>query len=97
MSERKEHMREEADVFVVLPGGYGTWDEMFDVVASGTVGEHKKPLICINAFGYYNDLMAQIEKMSTLAFAPKHQSYKAHFVETAEACVELISSNFSSK
>lgn len=90
MSERKKRMREEADLFIVLPGGYGTLDEMCDVIAAGTVGEHKKKLICINEDGFYDDLLRQIEKMKQQAFAPKHESYKPIFVSTIKECFESI-------
>lgn len=93
MSERKQKMREIADVFVVLPGGYGTLDEMFDVIAAGTVGEHKKPLFCVNEEGFFDDLLKQIEKMKQEAFAPKHESYKPIFVENWQECVGSITHN----
>ena len=50
MCERKRKMRETADCFICLPGSYGTLDEMFDVIASGTVGEHNKPIAVLNSF-----------------------------------------------
>ena len=53
MSERKQKMREEADCFVCLPGSYGTMDEMMDVVASGTVMEHCKPVFVLNYKGKF--------------------------------------------
>lgn len=90
MSERKKRMREEADVFVVLPGGYGTMDEMFDIIAAGTVGEHRKPLICVNEGGFFDDLLRQIEKMRQEAFTPKHESYKPIFVNNWRECIEEI-------
>lgn len=55
MSDRKATMKELADVFVVLPGSYGTLDEMFDVIYCNIVGEHKKQLIVVNENGFYDD------------------------------------------
>ncbi len=83
-------MREIADVFVVLPGGYGTLDEMFDVIASGSVGEHRKPLFCLNYKGFYNSLIQLSAEMKAGAFIPKEESYKPTFVETVEECFEKI-------
>jgi len=91
MNERKKRMKEEADVFVVLPGGYGTLDEMFDVIASGTVGEHKKSLICVNEDEFYKDLLSQVEKMKTECFTPKNESYKPVFVQSIDECMNQIS------
>jgi uncharacterized protein (TIGR00730 family) len=52
MSERKEQMKSISDFFIVLPGSYGTLDEMLDIITSGIVGEHKKPLI-ISESGWF--------------------------------------------
>ena len=90
MSERKKRMKQETDVFVVLPGGYGTLDEMFDVIASGTVGEHKKPLICLNMNGFYDSLIELTQQMKFGAFIPKEEKYKPIFVNTLEECLQKI-------
>lgn len=90
MSERKKRMKEMADAFVVLPGGFGTLDEMFDVIASATVGEHKKPLICLNYNGFYNRLIQLADEMRTGYFIPKEEKYKPIFVNSVEECLERI-------
>lgn len=90
MSERKKRMKEIVDLFVVLPGGYGTLDEMFDVIASATVGEHKKPLICLNYGGFYEELIQLSEKMKRGAFIPEVEVYKPIFVDTLDECWEVI-------
>jgi len=90
MAERKRIMREEADCFIVLPGSYGTLDELFDVVASGTIGEHKKPLYIINLFGFYNDLQTLSEKMHRLNFLPVEETYKPVFVDSLEQLQEYL-------
>lgn len=90
MSERKKQMLAISDVFVVLPGSFGTLDEMFGVVASGMVGEHTKPLICINENGFYDRLIAHIDFMQTQCSAAKSAHYQPVFVESVEACLEKI-------
>lgn len=90
MSERKKRMKLESDLFLVLPGGYGTLDEMFDVIASGTVGEHKKPVIVFNFNGFYDNLLLLTEQMKAGAFIPVEESYKPVFVNTMDECFELI-------
>lgn len=92
MSERKARMKELADIFVVLPGSYGTLDEMLDVVASGIVGEHNKPLIIINQDGFYDLLLAQVEKMRQENFIPATENYKPLVVSGIDACMELFKS-----
>lgn len=84
MSERKQKMRELADCFVCLPGSYGTLDEMMDVISSGVVGEHHKPVFILNHDHYYDDLLAMIAKMHRLSFLPKNEVYKPIFVNTLD-------------
>lgn len=95
MSERKKRLKEEADMFVVLPGGYGTLDEMFDVIASATVGEHKKPLICLNYQGFYKELIQFSEKLKRGGFMPEDEVYKPIFVDTVAECLQVIQSKAS--
>lgn len=61
LAERKEMMIEYADVFIALPGGFGTLDEVFEVLALATVEAHDKKLIIVNTNGYYTHLLAHIE------------------------------------
>lgn len=86
MSDRKATMKEMADVFVVLPGSYGTLDEMFDVIAAAIVGEHKKQLIVVNENGFYDDLMRQIERMIDEKFIPV-VNYKPLIVSNISDCI----------
>lgn len=95
MSERKAQMKALADVFVVLPGSYGTLDEMLDIVASGIVGEHKKPLIIINQDGFYNPFFNQIDFMRSELFIPTEEKYKPLVAQNITHCFELI--DFSDK
>ena len=90
MSNRKQKMKDLADCFVCLPGSYGTLDEMFDVIASGTVGEHNKPVFILNYKGFYNGIKAEVGHMRTLNFLPKQDTYSPVFVETIEALTTQI-------
>ncbi|MFV0471591.1 MAG: TIGR00730 family Rossman fold protein [Paludibacteraceae bacterium] len=90
MAERKKKMQEIADIFIVLPGNYGTLDEMFSVVASGLVGEHNKPLLCVNENHFYESLIAQIEFMQVQCSTAKKQDYKPIFVQSVKECINKI-------
>lgn len=92
MSERKAHMKELTDVFIVLPGSYGTLDEMLDIVASGVVGEHKKPLIIVNQDGFYDLFLNQIDLMRNELFIPSEERYKPLISKDIYHCMELINS-----
>jgi uncharacterized protein (TIGR00730 family) len=90
LSDRKLIMKEKSDVFIVLPGSFGTLDEMLDVIASGIVGEHKKPLIILNQDGFYNLFLEQIDVMRNEKFIPSTENYQAFVVRNIEHCIEII-------
>lgn len=90
MSERKQRMRDEADVFVCLPGSYGTLDEMMDVTSSAIVGEHHKAVLVLNYKGFYEPLKQQIEHMKKLQFIPANEHYCPVFVDTLNELYEQI-------
>ena len=61
LSDRKQLMMEQSDVFIALPGGIGTVDEIFTVVASATIGYHQKTVILYNMKGFWDSLMALLD------------------------------------
>lgn len=62
MHERKALMENLADGFIALPGGYGTLDEMFEIITWRAIGIHSKPAIFFNINHYYDDLINFIKK-----------------------------------
>jgi len=84
MAERKQMMRDVADCFVCLPGSYGTLDEMYDVIASGTVGEHHKPIIIVDYKQFYAGIRAEAEHMRSLQFLPEQEAYTPVYVDTLD-------------
>ena len=58
---RKARMAELADAFVAMPGGYGTLEELFEVVTWAQIGYHHKPIGLLNVAGFYNPLLAMID------------------------------------
>ena len=90
MCERKQRMKDLADCFVCLPGSYGTLDEMMDVVASGTVDEHRKPCFVLNYQGFYEGLKQQTEHMRKLSFLPQEEQYAPQFVDTIEELIDKL-------
>lgn len=61
MSERKQLLEEKADAFVALPGAFGTMDELFELITDAQLGLHHKPVAILNAFGFYDHLLAQLQ------------------------------------
>jgi len=69
MHERKQLMAEQADAFVVLPGGYGTLDEMFEIITWRQLGLHDKPLVLADLFGYWAPLAELLDTIIDTGFA----------------------------
>ena len=62
MHERKEIMAERSDACIALPGGVGTLEELLEVITWKQLGIYLKPIIILNVDGYYDALLAQLEK-----------------------------------
>ncbi|NCC98274.1 MAG: TIGR00730 family Rossman fold protein [Bacteroidia bacterium] len=92
LAQRKEMMQEYADVFVVLPGGIGTLDELFSALACCVVGEISKPIIILNQNGIYDNLQQQMIRMTQEGFIPKKPQFQAQFVDNVELCIKALSS-----
>jgi uncharacterized protein (TIGR00730 family) len=61
MHTRKALMAERADAFLILPGGFGTFEEMFEVLAWQTLKIHSKPVVLLNVDGFYDTLLAFLD------------------------------------
>ncbi|MBM4108977.1 MAG: TIGR00730 family Rossman fold protein [Phycisphaerae bacterium] len=68
MHERKMTMAKRADAFVALPGGLGTLDEMFEILAWAQLGLHGKPVGLLNTRGYYDSMMAFLDHVEREGF-----------------------------
>ncbi|WP_321333966.1 TIGR00730 family Rossman fold protein [uncultured Bacteroides sp.] len=68
LSDRKDCILEESDILVALPGGVGTLDEVFHVIAAASIGYHHKKVIFYNVAGFYNSLLAVLEEMKQKNF-----------------------------
>jgi uncharacterized protein (TIGR00730 family) len=74
MHERKALMAALGDAFLVLPGGIGTLEELFEVWTWGQLGEHAKPVGLVNAGGYYDGLVQFVDTMRAEGFVKaKHR------------------------
>ena len=61
MHTRKALMSERSDAFLILPGGFGTMEEMFEVLAWQTLDLHHKPIVLLNTAGFYDALLAWLD------------------------------------
>lgn len=75
MHERKALMSQLADGFLALPGGCGTFDELFEVITWAQIGIHNKPCALLNVSGYYDPLISLFEHAVAERFVrPEHQT-----------------------
>lgn len=68
MHQRKAMMAERADAFVALPGGFGTYEELFEVITWAQLGIHFKPIVIFNTLGYFDHFLKGIEHASEEGF-----------------------------
>lgn len=74
MHERKERMILLSDAFVSLPGGFGTYDELFEVLTLAQIGFHEKPSGFLNVSGYFDPLLALLGHTVGHGFAASQHS-----------------------
>lgn len=78
MHQRKQMMAERADAFLALPGGIGTFEELFEVWTWRQLGYHDKPVGLLNVEGYYDPLLAFLDQSVAQGFVPAAQHTLLH-------------------
>jgi len=73
MHQRKQTMAEHSDMFVALPGGIGTFEELFEVWTWQQLGYHDKPVGLLNTTGYYDGLLAFLDRATVGGFIASPQ------------------------
>jgi uncharacterized protein (TIGR00730 family) len=75
MHERKQRFTDLSDGFITIPGGVGTMDELWEAISWSQLGYHAKPVGLLNAFGFYDHLLAFNATMAAVGFVrPAHQN-----------------------
>ena len=101
MKERKSMMREKADAFIALPGGWGTLEEITEVITLKQLGIHNKPIIFLNTNDFYEYFFLFINNIRKEGFVSKAYDGLYVVVSTVEEAVEYIENyqakDFSSK
>ena len=90
MMERKYEMREMADAFIALAGGFGTLEEILEVITLKQLGYHHKAIVFINSNGFYDDLFRQFEKSFDEKFAKESYRRLYHIANNAHEAMEYI-------
>lgn len=70
-SERKQYMLDASDAFIALPGGFGTFEEFFTMLAWSQLNLHQNPLVLLNIDGFFDPLIQLLNNAAEEGFAPK--------------------------
>jgi uncharacterized protein (TIGR00730 family) len=90
MHERKARMVKLADAFLMLPGGYGTLDEMMEIVTWKQLRLHAKPCLLINTAGYWDPLLAFLDRAVEAGFLKAENRQLLEVVQTADDAVARV-------
>ncbi|HLZ56937.1 MAG TPA: TIGR00730 family Rossman fold protein [Ktedonosporobacter sp.] len=94
MHERKALMADLSDGFIALPGGFGTFDELFEITTWAQIGIHHKPIGILNVAEYFAPLQALIEHAVREGFVPsshtQHLLYKKTPIELLDAFATFV-------
>lgn len=92
MRERKAVMDTKSDVFIALPGGYGTLDELLEIINLKQLKYHNKPIVILNINNFYDEILKQFEHIINQQFA-KPEYKKLYFVTSnIQEALEYIES-----
>lgn len=90
LSERKDAMLRESDVLVALPGGVGTLDEVFHIMAAASIGYHTKKVILYNINGFWDGLLDFLEGLIGKGFARRPMEQFYGVANSFEELIDLL-------
>ncbi len=90
MHERKAMMADLSDAFIAMPGGFGTFEELLEIITWGQLGIHQKPIGLLNVAGYYNPLLAMIDRAVEEGFILPRYRDLIVVASNAEALLEKL-------
>lgn len=97
LRDRKEIIESKSDAFIALPGGFGTMEEIMEIITLKQLQLHNKPVVFINTNGYYDNLIAQFETGYQENFAKKDFKELYCVSKSAEDAVDYIKNNIPRK
>ncbi len=92
MHERKAIMADRSDVVVALPGGFGSLDELFEILTWKQLHLHQKPVILLNTLGFYDHLLQLLNHMVTEGFLKSHNMGLLQVASSIEQLLEIVDS-----
>ncbi|MFU8851572.1 TIGR00730 family Rossman fold protein [Micromonospora sp. SL1-18] len=95
MASRKTLMIEKSDAFVTLPGGLGTLDELFEVWTTATLAMHAKPMVLVDADGFYRPLLDWLGTLADRHFVKPAGLDLLLVADTVPAALDLLESHLA--
>ncbi len=92
MHERKMKMHDLSEGFITLPGGFGTLEELFEIIIWSQLGLHQKPIGLLNINGFYDDLLLLLNKMVQKGFLKKENYELLLVADTIDMLLEKMKS-----
>lgn len=89
MHERKAMMAELSDAFIALPGGFGTFEELLEIITWSQLQLHRKPVILFNVDGYYNKLIDFFDQAVGHGFIREEMRTIPRVASTVEECLDF--------
>lgn len=90
MHKRKAKMAALADGFIAMPGGYGTLDEILEIICWSSIGLHKKPIGLLNTNNYFDPMMTFLNHTVVEGFSPAEPLARVHVSADAAELVEMM-------
>jgi hypothetical protein len=90
MHARKARMAELADAFIALPGGYGTFEELFEVITWAQLGMHRKPIGLLNVAGYFDALKALVDQAIAEGFIRAEHQHILTIADDPNALLAML-------
>ena len=90
MHQRKAMMAELSDAFVTMPGGFGTYEELFEVISWAQLGIHSKPILLLNIDGYFDLLIQMIEHSVAEGFIRQQDADLVRVTSRVETVIPML-------
>ncbi|MDR3194269.1 MAG: TIGR00730 family Rossman fold protein [Tannerella sp.] len=90
MHERKQRMAELSDAAIALPGGFGTLEELLEIITWQQLGLYRHPVVILNTNGYYDPLLRMFQQAADEGFIPSGGASSRSVARTPEEAMEMI-------
>ena len=91
LTDRKQLMMDQSDAFIILPGGIGTLDELFTVVAAATLDYHHKKVILYNMSGFWNSLVQMLDDLALRGVMRKQWQTYIKVAQSLDEIAQMLS------